>query len=100
VLPRQIFSDQFVDFVNKCLKKNAAERSNLAGLALDPFYKQHAAMDDGAEFAKWVQSVIDMFVYFFLILKFNSEDNFYLSEHKKNSFFILDSEFLTKKSTS
>ena len=78
MLPRQIFSDQFVDFVNKCLKKNAAERSNLAGLALDPFYKQHAAMDDGAEFAKWVQSVIDMCVHFFNFLEIFSEDSFFL----------------------
>ena len=51
-----------MDFVNKCLKKNVAERSNLAGLASDPFYKKHAAIEDSTEFAKGVQSVIAMFV--------------------------------------
>nr|CAD2135045.1 unnamed protein product [Meloidogyne enterolobii] len=60
VLPRRIFSDHFVDFVNKCLKKKVTERPNLAGLAEEPFYKEHSAMDDSAEFAKWVQSVIDL----------------------------------------
>lgn len=60
VLPRRVFSDHFVDFVNKCLKKKVTERPNLAGLAEEPFYKEHAAMNDSAEFAKWVQSVIDL----------------------------------------
>lgn len=60
VLPRKIFSDQFVNFVNRCLKKNVTERANLMALASDPFYKHHAAMEDGTEFAKWVQSVIGM----------------------------------------
>nr|CAD56893.1 MAP kinase kinase 2 [Meloidogyne artiellia] len=60
VLPRRVFSDTFVDFVNKCLKKSVNERSNLAALAGEPFYKEHAAIEDGADFAKWVQSVIDI----------------------------------------
>ena len=64
MLPRRVFSEQFVDFVNKCLKKNVNERSNLAGLANDPFYKQHATMEDTNEFDKWVQFVIDTFVSF------------------------------------
>ncbi|KAF7633830.1 MAP kinase kinase 2 [Meloidogyne graminicola] len=61
VLPRHIFSDNFVDFVNKCLKKKVTERPNLAGLAEEPFYKEHAALlDDSANFAKWVHSVIEI----------------------------------------
>jgi hypothetical protein len=41
MLPRRVFSEHFVDFVNKCLKDNVNERSNLAGLVNDPFYKQN-----------------------------------------------------------
>lgn len=60
ILPCGIFTDQFVYFVNKCLKKTPTERLNLAGLAKEPFYTQHAAMDDNSEFAQWVQSVIHL----------------------------------------
>ncbi|KAL3085017.1 hypothetical protein niasHS_010086 [Heterodera schachtii] len=59
VLPRGLFSDQFVDFVNRCLRKNVAERATLALLATDAFYKRHERMEETAEFAAWVQSVIE-----------------------------------------
>uniref|UniRef100_A0A914GTG0 mitogen-activated protein kinase kinase n=1 Tax=Globodera rostochiensis TaxID=31243 RepID=A0A914GTG0_GLORO len=60
VLPRRMFSDRFVDLVNRCLRKNVSERASLTTLATDPFYKRHEMMEDSAEFAGWVRSVIDL----------------------------------------
>lgn len=60
VLPRKVFSDHFVDFISKCLKKNLAERANQTVLMNDPFFKKYDALDDTTEFANWVQSVITM----------------------------------------
>uniref|UniRef100_A0A7E4US40 mitogen-activated protein kinase kinase n=1 Tax=Panagrellus redivivus TaxID=6233 RepID=A0A7E4US40_PANRE len=60
LLPRGIFSDDLCDFVYKCLRKNVAERADLKSLALEPFYIKYEALDDTADFAGWVQSVIDL----------------------------------------
>jgi len=62
MLPRKILSDQFVDFVGKCLKKNMTERANHTILMNDPFFKRHEELskdvDETVEFASWSQSVI------------------------------------------
>jgi len=57
-LPRKVLSDEFVNFVGKCLKKNLSERANQTILMSDPFFKKHEALEDPTEFAAWVQSVI------------------------------------------
>jgi serine/threonine protein kinase len=58
LLPRKIFSDEFVDFVNKCLQKNVAERADLNHLMKMPFYKKYDINDEGNDFVKWVESTI------------------------------------------
>ena len=58
VLPRNIYSNEFVDFVNKCLKKSLGERANHTTLMNEPFFKTHDAIDDNTEFATWVQAII------------------------------------------
>nr|UYO08133.1 MEK2 [Bursaphelenchus xylophilus] len=57
-LPRGLFSDNFIDFVNKCLAKNVAERANLTVLIQEPFFREHDTQSDNGEFAQWVQEVI------------------------------------------
>jgi len=57
-LPRKVLTDEFVNFVGKCLKKNLNERANQTILMSDPFFKKHEALEDPTEFAEWVQSVI------------------------------------------
>lgn len=55
VLPRKIFTDSFVDFVGKCVKKNPAERANLKTLSNHEFFALHANAEDSGEFAQFVQ---------------------------------------------
>ncbi|CAD5228885.1 unnamed protein product [Bursaphelenchus okinawaensis] len=57
-LPRGLFSDNFVDFVNKCLAKNVAERADLTVLMQEPFFRESDTQSDNGEFALWVQEVI------------------------------------------
>lgn len=58
VLPRKVFSDEFCNFVFKCLRKNVAERADLNALASEPFFVKYDVIDDSGDFAKWVQCVI------------------------------------------
>uniref|UniRef100_A0AC34QUD5 Protein kinase domain-containing protein n=1 Tax=Panagrolaimus sp. JU765 TaxID=591449 RepID=A0AC34QUD5_9BILA len=58
VLPRKLFSDDFCNFVFKCLRKNVAERADLNVLAAEPFFITYDVLDDSGEFARWVQTVI------------------------------------------
>ncbi|KAH7718652.1 Protein UGT-49 [Aphelenchoides avenae] len=54
VLPRKLFTDEFRQFVGKCLKKNATERANHTTLMKEPFFLEHETNDDTATFAAWV----------------------------------------------
>jgi len=58
ILPKNVFSDEFCNFVFKCLRKNVAERADLNVLAAHPFYVKYDVLDDAGDFAKWVQNVI------------------------------------------
>ncbi|VDM37212.1 unnamed protein product [Toxocara canis] len=58
MLPRKIFTDAFVDFVEKCVKKNPIERANLKTLSNHEFFERYANSEDGGEFARFVQSTI------------------------------------------
>ncbi|KAI1706189.1 protein kinase domain-containing protein [Ditylenchus destructor] len=58
VLPRKIFSDEFLVFIGKCLKKNVTERANQTVLVSDPFFKKHEQIEDTTEFAAWVQNTL------------------------------------------
>ncbi|VDK17294.1 unnamed protein product [Anisakis simplex] len=58
VLPKKIFTDAFVDFVEKCVKKNPIERANLKTLSNHEFFIRYATAEDGGEFARFVQSTI------------------------------------------
>jgi len=59
MMPRKVLSDEFVNFVAKCLKKNLGERANQTILMNDPFFKRYEAQEQSMdEFAAWVQSVI------------------------------------------
>lgn len=57
-LPRRIFSDEFIDFVAQCLKKNTTERASHTTLMQDAFFKRHEQLSESAEFSQWIQSVI------------------------------------------
>ncbi|VDD96050.1 unnamed protein product [Enterobius vermicularis] len=59
-LPRNVFSDIFIDFVEKCVKKNPIERANLKTLSNHEFYKLYADVDDNGDFANFVKSTIGM----------------------------------------
>lgn len=62
MLPRVVFTDEFVEFTGKCLRKAPTERANCVALMAHPFFKQYdgaAASDDAAAFTKWVRAVID-----------------------------------------
>lgn len=58
MLPRKIFTESFVDFVEKCVKKNPIERANLKTLSNHEFFERYANSEDGGEFARFVQSTI------------------------------------------
>jgi len=55
-LPKGIFSDEFTDFIDRCLKKSPAERDNLTTLLKHPFAQQYSERD--IDFAGWVKDVI------------------------------------------
>lgn len=57
-LPSSHFSEEFVDFINRCLKRETSERSDLKSLLMDPFLTKNTLSQ--AEFAKWVKTVNDM----------------------------------------
>uniref|UniRef100_A0AC34F5J1 Protein kinase domain-containing protein n=1 Tax=Panagrolaimus sp. ES5 TaxID=591445 RepID=A0AC34F5J1_9BILA len=59
-LPRRLFTDDFCRFVDKCLRKNVAERADLGVLQKEPFYTKYEQRDDSSELGKWVQKVIEM----------------------------------------
>jgi len=56
VLPRGIWSDEFVDFVDKCLKKNIQDRATLQKLLAHPFIEK--SMKQDIDFAGWVREMI------------------------------------------
>lgn len=57
-LPEGKFSEEFIDFVNRCLKKNPAERADLHSLATHPFVKKAEAED--IDIGNWVCKVMDI----------------------------------------
>jgi len=57
-LPSLYFSSDFCDFVNKCLKKNPNERSDLKELVAHPWIKKAEANDEKIDFAGWVSRTI------------------------------------------
>ncbi|MFH4979825.1 hypothetical protein AB6A40_006534 [Gnathostoma spinigerum] len=57
-LPKDIFTDEFIDFVAKCVKKNPSERANLKTLSAHEFFRRYANSEDGGEFAKFVRQTI------------------------------------------
>uniref|UniRef100_A0A0N5AKD7 mitogen-activated protein kinase kinase n=1 Tax=Syphacia muris TaxID=451379 RepID=A0A0N5AKD7_9BILA len=59
-LPRGVFTESFIDFVEKCVKKNPIERANLKTLSNHDFYKLYADVDDNGDFANFVKSTIDV----------------------------------------
>uniref|UniRef100_A0A0N5AKD8 mitogen-activated protein kinase kinase n=1 Tax=Syphacia muris TaxID=451379 RepID=A0A0N5AKD8_9BILA len=58
-LPRKIFSDAFVDFVEICLKKELAERANLKALLNHQFYTLYSKVTDHSELAEFVRCNIE-----------------------------------------
>ncbi|CAJ0962785.1 unnamed protein product, partial [Mesorhabditis belari] len=59
-LPRNIFTDECVDFVSKCLKKVPVERANLKTLAAHPFFQRYTQFDDNGEFAAFVAKTVQI----------------------------------------
>ncbi|KAI8489211.1 dual specificity mitogen-activated protein kinase kinase 1-like isoform X1 [Branchiostoma floridae x Branchiostoma belcheri] len=57
-LPRKIFTDKFIDFVDKCLVKNPAERADLKQLMVHPFIKRSESED--VDFAGWVCKTMNL----------------------------------------
>ncbi|XP_060565757.1 dual specificity mitogen-activated protein kinase kinase 1-like isoform X1 [Ruditapes philippinarum] len=57
-LPEGKFSEEFIDFVNRCLKKNPSERADLHSLATHPFVKKAEAED--IDIGNWVCKVMDI----------------------------------------
>uniref|UniRef100_A0A1I7VY58 mitogen-activated protein kinase kinase n=2 Tax=Loa loa TaxID=7209 RepID=A0A1I7VY58_LOALO len=60
LLPKNIFSDIFIDFVGRCVKKNPIERANLKTLSNHEFFLKHANTEDGDEFAQFIKETIGM----------------------------------------
>lgn len=56
-LPKGRFSDEFIDFVDRCLKKNPAERADLQCLMNHTFVKKFEAAD--INIGKWVCKVLE-----------------------------------------
>ncbi|XP_011504586.1 PREDICTED: dual specificity mitogen-activated protein kinase kinase dSOR1 [Ceratosolen solmsi marchali] len=57
-LPSGIFSDNFTDFVNRCLKKNPAERADLKTLINHEWIKK--AESENVDIAGWVCRTMDI----------------------------------------
>ncbi|XP_012215684.1 dual specificity mitogen-activated protein kinase kinase dSOR1 [Linepithema humile] len=57
-LPPGIFSDAFTDFVDRCLKKNPAERADLKTLMSHEWIKK--AESENVDFAGWVCRTMDL----------------------------------------
>ncbi|KAL6425388.1 hypothetical protein ACFW04_009523 [Cataglyphis niger] len=57
-LPPGIFSDAFMDFVDRCLKKNPAERADLKTLMNHEWIKK--AESENVDFAGWVCRTMDL----------------------------------------
>ncbi|XP_053405234.1 dual specificity mitogen-activated protein kinase kinase 1-like isoform X4 [Mercenaria mercenaria] len=57
-LPEGKFSEEFIDFVNRCLKKNPSERADLHSLATHPFVKK--AESEDIDIGNWVCKVMDI----------------------------------------
>lgn len=58
-LPKNQFSPEFVDFVNKCLKKKPEERADLTTLQEHPFVKKYEGAKN-VDFAKWVCDTMEL----------------------------------------
>jgi len=57
-LPGGVFSTQFKDFVDRCLKKNPAERADLKTLMVHAFIKQSECEE--VDFAGWVCKTMEL----------------------------------------
>ncbi|VDD97338.1 unnamed protein product [Enterobius vermicularis] len=53
-LPRKVFSDLYIDFVELCVKKNTSERADLKTLNNHEFFKLYEDADDNGDFAGFV----------------------------------------------
>ncbi|KAI6217630.1 hypothetical protein M3Y95_01209700 [Aphelenchoides besseyi] len=60
LLPNKIFSEAFVEFVNKkCLVKEVRSRADLRVLMDTAFYKHYDVEDGEREFTAWIRSIIE-----------------------------------------
>ncbi|XP_025078135.1 dual specificity mitogen-activated protein kinase kinase 1-like isoform X2 [Pomacea canaliculata] len=57
-LPKGRFSDEFVDFVDRCLKKNPSDRADLQSLMNHPFVKKYENSD--IDIGNWVCRVMNI----------------------------------------
>ncbi|KAB7505452.1 Dual specificity mitogen-activated protein kinase kinase 1 [Armadillidium nasatum] len=57
-LPANVFSSEFVDFVDRCLKKNPSERADLTTLQSHPWIKKWDAED--VDVAGWICKTMDI----------------------------------------
>ncbi|KAK6175710.1 dual specificity mitogen-activated protein kinase kinase 1 [Patella vulgata] len=57
-LPKAKFSDDFVDFVDRCLKKNPSDRADLQSLINHSFFKKYENSD--IEIGSWVCKVMNV----------------------------------------
>lgn len=57
-LPKSHFSEDFIDFIDLCLKREPSERSDLKSLLNHPFVLNNKISQ--TEFAKWVKNVNEM----------------------------------------
>lgn len=57
-LPKGRFSDEFVDFVERCLKKNPADRADLQSLVNHAFVKKYESSD--IDIGHWVCDVMNI----------------------------------------
>jgi len=57
-LPQQYFSEEFCDFVNRCLKKNPNERADLKDLLNHPWIERAEAEKQSLDLAGWVRQTI------------------------------------------
>ncbi|XP_052101706.1 dual specificity mitogen-activated protein kinase kinase 1-like isoform X2 [Mytilus californianus] len=57
-LPKGKFSDEAIDFVDKCLKKNPSDRADLASLMVHPFVKKSEEME--VDIGSWVCKVMNI----------------------------------------
>ena len=54
-LPKNVFSDNMRDFVERCLKKNPAERPDLATLMQHPWLQ--GVKTDNINIAEWLKRI-------------------------------------------